>query len=100
MDLYRVVPLEEGTIVYCVICYPSGIHRVQKLIAGDNGVFYKRPDGSIYFQGGQAYLDYNDALDEAREENHKEVVSNIKTAEWFRERANIIYKYLHGIPLE
>lgn len=47
--------IEDGVTFYVVILYPSGIHRVQKLLSGINGKFGQSHDGSWWLKGNKWY---------------------------------------------
>lgn len=100
MPVFKPENLKIGTPVYCVVRYRSGIHRVQKLVAGENGNFQTRWDGRPILQGNwglPCFWNYENALDECRERNTSELTNAIKLSVRFQQMADNIYLHLHGI---
>ena len=57
----------DGTEFWVPVKYPSGIWRVQKLVAGANGVFSRYADECIHHGAGhRAYLDRATAVADAQ----------------------------------
>ena len=90
----------EGTSFLCVIQYPSGIHRVQHLIAGANGAFFQRHDGTWLHSGtwSRAYPEeeFFQARLEASERNVKQIMEIQSRLYKLSNRLTNIKRYMIG----
>lgn len=92
--------LPIGTSVYTVIRYPSGIHRVQRLVAGANGRFLTKYDGNPMLAGSwriPCFFGYEEALEESRLQNEVSLLHFKQLADGYLRRADNVYCYLHGV---
>lgn len=100
MSNYKPKSVPNGTDIYAIVRYNSGIHRVQKLVSGENGKFSTRFDGRPVLHGNwtlSCYFSREDALEESRARNVDSLTAAIKYSVRFQQIADNIYNFIHGV---